>query len=61
AAFDACMPRRTAFLDETMSALPDEALNALSGALALLEARIAEVGAAPAEEPAGIDRNRSAA
>ncbi|GAB7539307.1 MarR family transcriptional regulator [Burkholderia sp. 3C] len=47
AVFDECMPRRVAFLDETMSALPDEALNALSGALAMLEARIAEVGAAP--------------
>ncbi|MBN3723741.1 MarR family winged helix-turn-helix transcriptional regulator [Burkholderia sp. Ac-20379] len=68
AAFDACMPRRVAFLDETMSALPDEALNALSGALAMLEARIAEVGAAPAEAPDAADvpaarrgANRSAA
>ncbi|AJK47734.1 MarR family winged helix-turn-helix transcriptional regulator [Burkholderia plantarii] len=46
-AFDECMPRRVAFLDETMSALPDDALSALSGALAMLEARIAEFGAAP--------------
>lgn len=48
AAFDASLPRRNAFLHETMASIPDEALNALSGALAMLETRIAEVGAQPA-------------
>lgn len=47
AAYDACLPRRNAFLSETMATLPDEALDALSGALALLEARLAEVGSQP--------------
>ncbi|KAF1029975.1 MAG: hypothetical protein GAK40_00241 [Burkholderia plantarii] len=51
ATFDACLPRRNAFLDETMSSLPDEALNALSGALALIEGRLAEVGLAPLASP----------
>ncbi|MBN3790878.1 MarR family winged helix-turn-helix transcriptional regulator [Burkholderia sp. Ac-20353] len=48
AAFDACLPRRKAFFDETVAQLPDDVLNALSGALAMLEARIAEVGTQPA-------------
>ncbi|CAN0623471.1 Transcriptional regulator, MarR family [Burkholderia multivorans] len=48
AAFDASLPRRNAFLHETMAAIPDDALNALSGALAMLEARIAEAGTPPA-------------
>jgi MarR family transcriptional regulator, organic hydroperoxide resistance regulator len=60
-AFDECMPRRVAFLDETMSALPDDALSALSGALALLEARIAEFGAAPAGIGESARGRRSAA
>jgi DNA-binding MarR family transcriptional regulator len=37
------LPRRTAFLNDTMAALPDEALAALSGALRMLEVRIGEV------------------
>ncbi|WP_179401281.1 MarR family winged helix-turn-helix transcriptional regulator [Burkholderia guangdongensis] len=45
AAFDAGVPRRNAFLRETMTVLPDDALTALSGALATLESRIVEVGA----------------
>jgi DNA-binding MarR family transcriptional regulator len=45
AAFDASVPRRNAFPHETMASIPYESLNALSGALAMLEARIAEVGA----------------
>lgn len=52
AAFEECLPRRNAFLHETMAALPDDALNALSGALALLEARVAEVGQPAARTPA---------
>jgi len=40
------LPRRNAFLHETMAALPDDALAALSGALEMLEARIGEVAAA---------------
>ena len=41
AATEASLPRRNAFLNQTMS-LPDEALAALSGALGMMEARIAE-------------------
>ncbi|MGU7852709.1 MarR family winged helix-turn-helix transcriptional regulator [Burkholderia orbicola] len=48
AAFDACLPRRKAFLEQTMAQLPDDVLNALSGALAMLESRIADVGSTPA-------------
>jgi DNA-binding MarR family transcriptional regulator len=40
------LPRRNAFLHETMAALPDDALAALSGALEMLETRIGEVVAA---------------
>jgi DNA-binding MarR family transcriptional regulator len=40
------LPRRNAFLHDTMAALPDDALAALSGALEMLEARIGEVAAA---------------
>ncbi|GBH25351.1 MarR family winged helix-turn-helix transcriptional regulator [Burkholderia vietnamiensis] len=47
AAFDACLPRRKAFLDRTVAQLPDDVLTALSGALALLESRIAAVGSTP--------------
>jgi len=41
----ASLPRRNAFLHDTIAVLPDEALNALSGALTMLEARIGEVAA----------------
>ncbi|MGN6648482.1 MarR family winged helix-turn-helix transcriptional regulator [Trinickia sp.] len=44
---DASLPQRDAFLRETMGALPDDALAALSGALAKLETRIADVAGAP--------------
>jgi DNA-binding MarR family transcriptional regulator len=44
-ATEASLPRRNAFLHDTMAALPDEALSALSGALKMLEARIGEVAA----------------
>ena len=47
-AFDTCLPRRTAFLDRTVAQLPDDVLNALSGALAMLESRIADAGSTPA-------------
>jgi MarR family transcriptional regulator, organic hydroperoxide resistance regulator len=43
---DASLPQRNAFLRETMGALPDDALTALSDALAKLEGRIGEVGGA---------------
>lgn len=46
-AVDASLPQRNAFLLETMGALPDEALSALSNALAKLEARIGEVAGSP--------------
>jgi len=58
-ATEASLPRRNAFLHDTMAGLPDDALRALSGALKMLEARIGEVaatasatGAAPAERTA---------
>ncbi|HTR05378.1 MAG TPA: MarR family transcriptional regulator [Paraburkholderia sp.] len=41
------MPRRNAFLNQTMS-LPDDVLTALSGALGMMEARIGEAAAAAA-------------
>ncbi len=44
AAFEGCLPRRNAFVRKTMASLPDDALDALSGALALLEVRVSEVG-----------------
>ncbi|KVO25623.1 MarR family transcriptional regulator [Burkholderia ubonensis] len=47
-AFEASLPRRRAFLDKTVARLPDDVLTALSGALAMLEERIAEVGTPPA-------------
>jgi DNA-binding MarR family transcriptional regulator len=40
------MPRRNAFLRETMGALPGDALRALAAGLGTFEARIAEVGRA---------------
>jgi DNA-binding MarR family transcriptional regulator len=51
-AVEASMPRRSAFLNETMAALPDHTLSGLSEALTMLEARIAEVGAPLSEEMA---------
>ncbi|AOJ63777.1 MarR family transcriptional regulator [Burkholderia ubonensis] len=47
AAFEASLPRRRAFLDKTVARLPDDVLTSLSGALAMLEERIAEVGTPP--------------
>ncbi len=44
---DASLPQRDVFLLETMGSLPDEALAALSAALAKLEARIGDVAGAP--------------
>jgi len=46
AATEESLPRRNAFLHDTMAGLPDEALGALSNALKILEARIGEVAAA---------------
>ncbi|KVN78854.1 MarR family winged helix-turn-helix transcriptional regulator [Burkholderia ubonensis] len=46
-AFEASLPRRRAFLDKTVARLPDDVLTSLSGALAMLEERIAEVGTPP--------------
>jgi MarR family transcriptional regulator, organic hydroperoxide resistance regulator len=40
------LPRRNAFLHDTMAGLPDDALAALSHALGMLEVRIGEVSAA---------------
>jgi DNA-binding MarR family transcriptional regulator len=56
-AIEASMPRRNAFLHETMASLPDDALAALSGALTMLEARIGEVAATlPAKLPESVTR-----
>jgi len=57
AAVQASLPLRNAFLRDTMAALPDDALAALSGALKMLEVRIGEVSAAAAgERPATAGR-----
>jgi DNA-binding MarR family transcriptional regulator len=57
AAIEASMPRRNAFLHETMASLPDDALAALSSALTMLEARIGEVAVTlPAELPESVTR-----
>jgi DNA-binding MarR family transcriptional regulator len=58
-AVDASLPQRNAFLLETMGALPDDALSALSNALAKLEARIGEVAGSP--PPAGDTANSGGA
>ena len=44
---EAGMPRRNAYLHDTLSALPDDAILALSCALHMLEKRIQEVSGAP--------------
>jgi DNA-binding MarR family transcriptional regulator len=49
AAIEDSLPNRNTFLHDTMAALPDDVLAALSNALGLLEARIAEVSAGAAE------------
>jgi DNA-binding MarR family transcriptional regulator len=61
AATEASLPRRKAFVHDTVAALPDEVLGALSGALKMLEARIGEVAAAhaPADE-AGASAGQAA-
>ena len=57
AALEASMPRRNYFLHETMASMPEDALNALSSALTMLEARIGEVAAGlPAEAPELVGR-----
>jgi DNA-binding MarR family transcriptional regulator len=54
---EASLPRRNAFLHDTMAGLPDDALAALSGALQMLEVRIGEVAAARTEHvPATTER-----
>jgi MarR family transcriptional regulator, organic hydroperoxide resistance regulator len=49
AAIEASLPSRNAFLHETLAGLPEDALAALSSALGMLEARIAEVAVGEAE------------
>jgi MarR family transcriptional regulator, organic hydroperoxide resistance regulator len=65
AAIEASLPRRNAFLHDTMAGLPDEALGALSSALKMLETRIGEVtarasAAAVARETEGDETAQSA-
>lgn len=52
-ATEASLPRRNAFLHDTMAGLPDDALAALSGALKMLEVRIGEVAASATTLPDG--------
>jgi DNA-binding MarR family transcriptional regulator len=54
-ATEASLPRRNAFLHDTMAALPDDALSALSGALKMLEARIGEVVSAANVAPTPVE------
>ncbi|KND60520.1 Transcriptional regulator, MarR family [Candidatus Burkholderia verschuerenii] len=55
AAAEAGLPRRNAFLHDTMASLPDDAIGALSGALLMLEARIGEVAAANASQAVAVE------
>jgi len=58
-AVEAGLPRRNAFLGQTMS-LPDDALAALSGALRMMEERIGAAVAARAEAAASADAKEGA-
>jgi MarR family transcriptional regulator, organic hydroperoxide resistance regulator len=51
---EAGLPRRNAFLRDTMASLPDDAIEALSGALQMLETRIGEVAAETASQAAAV-------
>lgn len=53
------LPRRNAFLRETMGALPGDALRALSAALGKFEARIAEVAAETTDASLANQKNVS--
>ncbi|MFM0738452.1 MarR family transcriptional regulator [Paraburkholderia xenovorans] len=55
-AIELSLPRRNEFLHDTIAALPDDTLSALSGALTMLEVRIGEVAAAPPAVGAEKDR-----
>ncbi|CAB3758049.1 MarR family winged helix-turn-helix transcriptional regulator [Paraburkholderia humisilvae] len=55
-AIEASLPSRNAFLHETMAGLPQDALEALSSALGMLEARIAEVAAGLPARVAAAER-----
>jgi DNA-binding MarR family transcriptional regulator len=55
AATEESLPRRSAFLHDTMAAMPDDAIEALSGALHMLEARIQEVATNTAINAATVD------
>ena len=60
AAVDASLPQRNAFLRETMGALPDEALAALSGALTKLEARVGDFAQGIPLSADDVDRTEGA-
>jgi DNA-binding MarR family transcriptional regulator len=49
------LPRRNAFLHDTMASLPDEAIEALSSALHMFEGRIQEVAAANASQAVAVE------
>jgi len=55
-AIELSLPRRNEFLHDTIAALPDDTLSALSGALTMLEVRIGEVAAAP--QAVGAEKDR---
>jgi MarR family transcriptional regulator, organic hydroperoxide resistance regulator len=57
AAAEAGLPRRNAFLHDTMASLPDDAIAALSGALRMLEQRIQDVTASSAATSANSNAN----
>jgi MarR family transcriptional regulator, organic hydroperoxide resistance regulator len=59
AAAEEGLPRRNAFLNDTMAALPDDAIEALSSALHMFEARIGEVAAANALQAAALEDNKA--
>ncbi|CCD36040.1 Transcriptional regulator, MarR family [Candidatus Paraburkholderia kirkii UZHbot1] len=48
------LPRRNAFLHDTLASLPDEAIEALSSALHMFEGRIQEVALANAAQAAAL-------
>ncbi len=55
---EAALPRRNAFLHNTMAALPDDALAALSAALKRLEVRVGEMSAARTDDPTAPSPSR---
>jgi MarR family transcriptional regulator, organic hydroperoxide resistance regulator len=55
AAAEEGLPRRNAFLHDTMASLPDDAIEALASALHMFETRIGQVAAANALQAAALE------